>query len=1856
MTATLNPNPTPVGYHRVGRGFFRLIADNPVLAFLAVLVGLALGATGYSSFHEKKIAIPFPDLVYGIEAQSGGHSASIANLKIGYVGALQAPVPVDVNGDLIPDVLVSVNLVNTDGPLKSNAKLDDIVNGTVAPNVVIDRYPLDVANILLTRKSPPLRINVKFTIRDLQGQSPNTVVRFGYDTAGGGSIPPNFTALVDGLTNFFNPVTATIHTKGLNPNSVDAVPTWYEGPLTLVAGIQKSDNSLDAKIDVRYSPFPDAVKVSYANDDSGDHITYRHGIGDEVHIGYGTQTQGGNFVNYVPGEFPEVDMLTTAKIKTGDDLIDATAAIDRMPRQMDIDLNMGDEKGRIDLKSKSDGRLPDLRAKVRAVIGGEILRARADVEELPPALHALFDLPDDPDAGMSALFTTADPDAPGFDVKDPGEGPGIGAVEFEFANWDTPTALVPYVPTERQFANFQKKGDELFAAGRIEEIRGVSFANGPDGIEGHIRIGDGILPLLLHAGIDDLPGVATLSELEASATIAPLPAAIDFLMQSGSKTAALGETMKVRYEASEPVDIDTDIRLRDTAAAAADSICGQPGTACANLDIRHLPPMMEVRILESDPGNGVGSETRVEFDHNGPTKPDVFLDATLGKTDSLSIPSFDPSNPVALVAHGEIRGIPQKLRVRMVEGADETLERLDFRACGQDDLVDDAGDPLPDIDQGRCPTVDPSGQFEIGNVSFAVRNFLTRPADLPLPPPLAPNYAAVTVRGDDSTADAVRFEALGRITDISELRYANADGLVGVRSDIGGGKDLQAYIDIKNVLLQETEDLGRVDVAANLLVTPLPQLTDVCFRQSGQPLDLAIGTPLPFTAACENEDPFADKADSGIDKSPMTIVYDASSVFTLLGDATFHADGPAAGVADDIDIAGKLSIKNIPKHIEAQVQLPTDPSDSDSDSGVQQPVRILTNAPGASNLDIDLNVSAGFGGGDCDAPKPIGDVACGEVHIKGLPDVMSALIDTPDVGQTAVGFHACDFGFYDATPACRGDEFEIGSLEVGARLFIGSPRGTPLFTPQAVGPYAFALIDQPTGDDMEVRAGIRLLQIRHASYNQAPDGFDSVLDLGNGQDPFQIKVLADTRGAPIDTNGDGVYVDAEALLTPLPDKITVSQHGDINDEDNPLTLVYDPSTQFDVDARAELIPEKAGASAKCGDAETVCAAINLNDTPDKVVATMFQTEEDQGGGVTDRTLKAVVDVVGAARPDVTVDAVVGIPADTPVIGGTPLVGHLELIDLPDKITATMASRVQNTGQPDETSELTAFRLNTPGPTNKLAELKVEARNFITRAAKFPSPTFGIDTIDSPNWASVVGRGDKFQIAARIVDISDVEYVKKTDIGVAGVRVSVGGGQNLHAHVDIEDFKIDELSLGEQDVKDALVDVLADVKIRPLPADFSVCFREAGQPVPSGVSTDFTQACEVANPFGATTPVGDPFSLDHTPLSFGYAASSSTDVLTKVALTLDGKDADTNATLPTRHVRASLDIFDIPPALTAHVLQPAPDSNGVNHGPLWVKYDAPTTDQIDVHFSAEMTINDAICKDPRPTAEALCVSGKLLNLPDGVNLYLNPEETDPAKQNLVFTSTGDEQMDFTELAFSSVKPDSSQADGVDVIVVEGQLLDLPQKVTGSLHLPSGPDDAPSVDIDAGPGSSLLGSADITFQNFIAPDPLPTSAPNQRAGLAAPNQYFNVWQRGDALRGVAHIEDVDGVTFRTVRDNAGRPLDTNVVGIRFGQDQTIRAYADLAPTGDVHILADVTLEDVPSGIALCFRGQKDAVSSPAPGEATYCDGDVNGDGNLTGARLLHDRRRRRRRHPGCRDPRRLLRRSRRRRVRSNRQQRR
>ena len=98
----------------------------------------------------RRTAVPFPIPVYEIEAVSGSHQASLLNLPLPNVGAPQVPVPVDVNGDLLPDVTAAVNLVNAEGVFNNPPQVGEII----APNIEINRLltaPILVVFVALQR-------------------------------------------------------------------------------------------------------------------------------------------------------------------------------------------------------------------------------------------------------------------------------------------------------------------------------------------------------------------------------------------------------------------------------------------------------------------------------------------------------------------------------------------------------------------------------------------------------------------------------------------------------------------------------------------------------------------------------------------------------------------------------------------------------------------------------------------------------------------------------------------------------------------------------------------------------------------------------------------------------------------------------------------------------------------------------------------------------------------------------------------------------------------------------------------------------------------------------------------------------------------------------------------------------------------------------------------------------------------------------------------------------------------------------------------------------------------------------------------------------------------------------------------------------------------------------------------------------------------------------------------------------------------------------------------------------------------------------------------------------------------------
>ena len=105
-----------------------------------------------------------------------------------------------------------------------------------------------------------------------------------------------------------------------------------------------------------------------------------------------------------------------------------------------------------------------------------------------------------------------------------------------------------------------------------------------------------------------------------------------------------------------------------------------------------------------------------------------------------------------------------------------------------------------------------------------------------------------------------------------------------------------------------------------------------------------------------------------------------------------------------------------------------------------------------------------------------------------------------------------------------------------------------------------------------------------------------------------------------------------------------------------------------------------------------------------------------------------------------------------------------------------------------------------------------------------------------------------------------------------------------------------------------------------------------------------------------------------------------------------------------------------------------------------------------------------------------------------------------------------------------------------------------------------------------------------------------------------------QLGTSFKAEAHIQHVRGAGYRTETDANGKPIETKVVRVDFGgQNQVIRAYADIQESPSARTIADATLNDVPAGISVCW-------SMPAPRGARAsrrCSGRGNSSGSRAGS---------------------------------------
>jgi hypothetical protein len=929
----------------------KLAAEHP----FGVLLGLAVLLAGLLNaglrYEQDRIGIPVPLLVYRVEAVSGTHHASILNLGIAPIGVVPVPTPIDIDGDLLPDVTVALNLVDLAGLLDHPLGLS-----VIAPNLEINRL---LPGIPLTSAGAPLKINADITILDVGGASPPLHLRLGYDTGAGGAIPPKFRLLADGLSDFFNPVKAHVSAPG------------YEGPLSVIAGVEQGAMRADA--DLRFLPLPEDLVFSYGSDDAGQHIGVDHA--------------GASTLTHAPAD-EEVDLQAGVKVTDGGGTSTISARVDRLPSNVDVTVLPGsDAGGGFDYAASTGGRAPDVRVDVADhPASGQPLLARLDLESLPGALHTSWNLPEDGQTEVH-LSTPADP---------------IGAVQARVANFDgDPTLLPDYRPGAPQHLDLRQSADgtQRLVTGRVQAVRTVDLVQQELGLDAHVQAGGGGA-LEVNAALGAVGGEA--DQVVAKSTVDPLPTDITAVVRDAGPDQA-EDPLEITYSSSQETDVTGRVEVRgaDLAPAAA---CGTPGTMCADLSLTDLPSTIQTKVAKLV-GDDDHADTRVTV-HAVPRAGSPAPSITAG------LVSADADGTV-LNADLGVTALPEDLGVRLVRTADGSLQRADFEACRA--AIDDP--------TGTCTA---GTQGSIGALDVDVRSYLDghRPAALAPAVLDRPEHVVVVGAGGQH---GTSFQALGRFTDIREVRYL-ADPTTALRVAAGAGQELLAEVhltDIDPAPDDDDADSGQVfDLDATLGVPALPPSLDMCIR----PED-AAATGDVLTTRCDDDTPFGD--DVVTEHSPLSFGYVAGAPFDVTGSVHRREQGrtsltAADAVADDTNVDARLDVTGLPDDLVLHLLPPTTP-DPDSPDAAAGPLRARFEAS-ASPTSIAFSGDQRKGDAICKDRRPGAEATCLSGTLEHLPKLLDLYVDpaAETAGPAVIGEDGNNITFHTD----GGDQAAITGLDL----------------------------------------------------------------------------------------------------------------------------------------------------------------------------------------------------------------------------------------------------------------------------------------------------------------------------------------------------------------------------------------------------------------------------------------------------------------------------------------------------------------------------------------------------------------------------------------------------------------------------------------------------------------------------------------------------------------------------------------------------------------------------------------------------------------------------------------------------------
>lgn len=741
-------------------------------------------------------------------------------------------------------------------------------------------------------------------------------------------------------------------------------------------------------------------------------------------------------------------------------------------------------------------------------------------------------------------------------------------------------------------------------------------------------------------------------------------------------------------------------------------------------------------------------------------------------------------------------------------------------------------------------------------------------------------------------------------------------------------------------------------------------------------------------------------------------------------------------------------------------------------------------------------------------------------------------------------------------------------------------------------------------------------------------GFHVETDLGDGVSDLAYHFASDQTGALV----PGGRIEARGVVSPLPETVTL----DLRDDPSltpSLTARYTASSPVTATTRLVSRELGSGPTAACGDPGVTCVDGRLEHLPADLTVSYDDTVAD---GVTTRVEAAVDADRGTGDPKPAVSALI---TSRSLTAPRPSVLRVDVDDLPDALRA----RVDAT---PVTGDLQRLRLFTcpvvhahaattcaPGSsTSPLGMAKIDVRNHVERPVGFP-----LDRPAPAPFVRFVARPgadgeDDSALSAQIAGLESVDYWATDD--VTGLKAAI-----THPTVDgaVRDLRLDIDSAGIDDPTDApdvgAVDTAAAVRLTTPPREVELCLRAADRAVAAAAGPAFTAACEVEQPFSPHQ------TLTRTPMSLHY----KTDATFGVEAQLLRRTAFGPGVADDERTRARLSVASVPRELTVHLLTPPRPDPAVTDPPptppLRLRYTLPqatTVAPTSITFAAEDTVGDARCRDSRPGRTATCISGSLAGLPQAVDVVFSGEQRVPtscqtAPQNLCVQARSASDPSGTlivrDLDFSDVRPDPTDPTRSSVVAVNTARrsgspyelkLAVPGTLYGTLELPSAhhPSRELAIDVAAEPA---LPELDLDVRTFVGADPLPPTPPGRAPEVGRVPDVLAI-QRGSAMKARLHVTGLRRLQFAPVAsDEPAAPyLPTKAISLDFsGEPITTRIYADLQPDppggeqdaglAPDHVLADIHLAELPTGVDICLRGARpdSDTRSPAAGSGTWCD---------------------------------------------------